>query len=134
MNTRRNDREQRPLDRNCLNCGKELVGGRKDKRFCNDYCRSSHNNAVKAPIRPLQNKITGTIIRNRRILRKQLGDKKTIRVLISDMKKSGYNFNYLTHVIKHGKEFDFFCYEFRYRVVENCCEITIDDRFFENDC
>lgn len=31
----------------CLHCDKELFRGRSDKKFCDNSCRSSYNNALK---------------------------------------------------------------------------------------
>lgn len=53
--------------RNCLVCGDILVG-RKDKKYCDDYCRSSHhqreNNKENKLIRIMNNRLK----KNRKIL------------------------------------------------------------------
>ena len=51
----------------CLNCEKTLKG-RTDKKFCDDYCRNSYNNQLKASKNNLVRNINNALGKNRRIL------------------------------------------------------------------
>ncbi len=55
------------------------IRGRTDKRFCNDYCRNTYNNAKKSPQNALMRNINHQLSRNRRILLEQLTGKHTIQ-------------------------------------------------------
>lgn len=119
------------LQRNCLNC-KEPLRGRADKKFCNDYCRSSYNNTNKTPTRQLKRRINNALRKNRQILRKKLGEQAEAKVPKEDLRKVGFNFNYLTRYAKNDSGFfDLFCFEYKYSFDNNICIITREERFFD---
>ena len=56
-----------PDTRACLTC-ETMLRGRIDKKFCDDYCRNSYNNQLKASKNNLVRNINNALGKNRRIL------------------------------------------------------------------
>ncbi len=103
--------------RACLDCGVQLRG-RADKKFCDDICRSSFNNAAKMSDDLMMRAINQTLRKNRRIL-KTLNPtgQNTIKMML--LAKQGFDFDYHTHrVLFNGKTY-FCCYEFGYTLGKN---------------
>lgn len=83
-------------ERNCLECGKRLLG-RMDKKFCDDSCRGSFNNA-KNRIKNALIKRTNTQLRkNYRILSKYNTTDKTT-VAKQTLALEGFNFELFTSI------------------------------------
>ena len=106
------------MDRKCLACNAQITG-RRDKKFCNDYCRSTYHydkNQGKEPsmFRVIDNQLKD----NRRILKEyNKGGKVTVRkeVLIGE----GFNPKYFTHYWKNEKgQVYLFCYEYGYLAIK----------------
>lgn len=109
----------------CLTCGDELWG-RADKKFCNDYCRSAYNNKLPGRSKSLKQEIDQALKKNRTILQQLLQDKLEIQIAKQDLFAAGFNFQYLTHLSTASKEVLYFhCYEYRYRMIEEMCELAI---------
>ena len=54
---------------NCLECQEKLVG-RRDQKFCCDYCRNTYNNRQNEDANAVVRKINSILRKNRRILSK----------------------------------------------------------------
>ncbi len=106
-------------EKTCLACNKKL-SGRADKKFCNDYCRNSYNNGMKAANSPVIRNINNTLIKNRRILEGLLGGEETIKKPKEKFLSQGFQFKYTTHIYtnKKGNTY-FFCYEYGYLPLEH---------------
>ena len=116
------------LDRNCLTCNAELRG-RTDKKFCDDYCRSSYNNYRSIPAKPIIRTINAVLRKNRRILEELLDHQPHVRVQKADLVEKGFDFRYLTYFSREATgSCTFGCYEYRYRIMNEVCEIDILDR------
>lgn len=106
-------------DRKCLECYEQLRG-RADQKFCNDQCRSAFNNRQLFD----SNKVIRTI---NRILKKNysiltaLNPEGKSTVLLSDLQKKGYRFDYFTctYAARNNRVY-FFCYDLGYCELENC--------------
>ncbi len=102
------------MERSCLECG-EALKGRSDKKFCDDQCRSSHNNRVNGEVTAAVRLINNALRRNRRILHhlyRERGLKAASRLLLLEM---GFNFSFCTHLQRSGHEtFCRWCYEYGY--------------------
>lgn len=99
--------------KNCLHCGK-AIHGRSDKKFCDDYCRNSHNNQKRTGNNPVIRKISGTLKMNRNILESVISDGLE-RVKVPKMKlaKLGYQFKYQTHSYTNWKGNVYsYCFDF----------------------
>jgi len=79
---------------NCTNCGQRLFG-RKDKKFCNDYCRNTFNNNLNKEnvevIRITNNKLK----KNHKIL-KNLIEKNKSSVTRTELELLGFDLNLVT--------------------------------------
>ncbi len=103
----------------CLACDKKL-SGRADKKFCNDYCRNSYNNGMKAANSPIIRNINNALIKNRRILQSLLGEEEMAKKPKEKLLNQGFQFKYTTHTYtnKKGNTY-FFCYEYGYLPLEH---------------
>lgn len=113
-----------PIDRDCVFCGKPLFG-RADKFFCNDYCRSSHNNKALPEARSVVGAINHILRKNRKIMKGFLGGEKQIQVHKHVIESKGFNFEFFTQ----RKEDDngtphYYCYEYHYFFFEDVCVIN----------
>lgn len=104
----------------CPNCGQPVLG-RSDKKFCDDYCRNTHNNKQNSDVTNHVRNINNILRRNRRILCELLAAhhaKVPEKVLIY----AGYNFKYYTHAstCKSG-EHTYYCYDYGYRQRDGSC-------------
>lgn len=103
----------------CLTCGK-TVRGRADKKFCDDACRNTFNNQVKADTNNYVRNINHALGKNRRILNELLPDTDEMaKTSMSKLLHAGFQFRYLTHTYtnKKGNTY-FFCYDYGYLPLE----------------
>ncbi len=104
--------------RSCLECGSDLRG-RKDQKFCSDYCRNTYNNRLNEDATKYVRRINNILRKNRRILAKlNPGGKCTVDGIT--LAEEGFNFHYYTniYVTRNGAEYCF-CYEQGYLRLEN---------------
>lgn len=101
-----------------MECGQDILG-RKDKRYCSDYCRAQYFNTLHAQSSRDIRRINYTIRKNRNILCKLNPDGK-IRVHKMKLIELGLNFDYFTNIYKTkaGKTY-FFCYDQGYIELED---------------
>lgn len=104
--------------RKCLECGIKL-SGRKDQKFCTDYCRNSYNNRLNEDSTKYVRRINNILRKNRRILEKlNPTGKRTVDAMI--LAEEGFNFHYFTNIYQTQKgNFYYFCYEQGYSKMEN---------------
>ena len=105
---------------NCLTCNKPLKG-RTDKKFCDDYCRNTYNNQLKAASINLVRNINNALGKNRRILESLFKNEEDIAKAPKDkLLQKGFQFKYITHTYmnKRGNVY-FFCYDMGYLPLEN---------------
>ncbi len=110
---------QPALTKTCLTCEKPLKG-RSDKKFCDDFCRNTFNNQLKAADNSYFREINNILRRNRRVLESLLpAGEKTIRVSREQMLQKGFHFTYSTHQVLSAKGYRYlFCYDYGYLPVE----------------
>jgi len=96
--------------RNCQECNLKL-SGRKDQKFCSDYCRNTYNNRLNEDATNYVRRINNILRKNRRIL-SQLNPKGKITVDGITLAEEGFNFHYYTNMYstKTGSTY-IFCYE-----------------------
>ena len=105
-------------NRTCNECGTKL-SGRKDQKFCSDYCRNSFNNKINEDANATVRRINAILRKNRRILAKlNPNGKKTVDGIT--LAEEGFNFHYFTNIYhtQKGSKY-FFCYDFGYIKMEN---------------
>lgn len=104
----------------CLNC-KKVLKGRTDKKFCDDYCRNSYNNQLKATKNNLVRNVNNALGKNRRILESFF--KKEDEITKSTKEKllqKGFQFKYITQIYTNKKgNVYYFCYDIGYLPLEN---------------
>lgn len=108
--------------KSCLCCGK-LIKGRSDKKFCDDNCRNTYNNQLKAKsnyssyIRNINN----TLLKNRKILEELLPVEQDMAKTTQDkLLQKGFAFKFQTHSYtnKKGNVYHF-CYDYGWLPLEN---------------
>ena len=106
----------------CLCCGKALKG-RADKKFCDDACRNTYNNELKAKSHysAYVRNINNTLIKNRKILEEFLPENiGMIKQPQEKLLQKGFSFTYHTHTYTNKKgDTYFFCYDYGYLPLEN---------------
>ena len=115
--------------RHCRECNEELKG-RKDQKFCSDYCRNTFNNRLNEDSNATVRKVNRILRKNRRILEALLANKERVKPSV-DLFEMGYNFNYHTNSFQTQKgETYYFCYELGYlRQQNNRCVIVEKSRY-----
>ena len=104
---------------NCRECG-DILKGRSDKKFCNDYCRSSYNNRLKNGQHKIVRNINNILAKNRKILETLLNGKAIKKVSPEGLMELGFQFKYVTQLYKTGvgKTY-YFCYDYGYMKLDN---------------
>lgn len=105
-------------NRECQECG-ALLRGRKDQKFCSDYCRNSFNNRLNEDATKYMRRINNILRKNRRILA-TLNPSGKVTVDGIRLAEEGFNFHYFTntYTTKKGSTY-FFCYEQGYIKLES---------------
>ncbi len=83
-------------ERCCLYCGKELTGGRSNRKFCDRFCSYTYYNVLNAAQNNLIRNINSALYKNRRILQDIVSAGKS-KVKKHELKRAGYEFKYYTH-------------------------------------
>lgn len=116
-------------NRHCRECN-EVLHGRKDQKFCSDYCRNTFNNRLNEDSNATVRKVNRILRKNRRILEELLSHKQCVKPAV-DLIEMGYNFNYHTNLFqtKNGNTY-YFCYELGYlKQQNNRCIIVEKSRY-----
>ncbi len=113
-------------DKNCLECGEQLVG-RSDKKYCGDHCRSQFNNRINKDQTNFMRNVNNLLRKNRRILDSfvKIGRTKIHRDLLLE---NGFNFSYCTavHWTNTGSR-KVFCYDRAYVVVDDDYLLVVNE-------
>ena len=64
--------------RKCLECNEDLIG-RKDQKFCCDYCRNTFNNRLNEDVNANVRRINRILKKNRRIISDLLEKKQALK-------------------------------------------------------
>lgn len=105
---------------NCLNCGETLIG-RRDKKFCNDHCRSCYHNILNAPRYNLVRNTHAILRKNRRILFQAIGifheyDTIPVHWLV----QRGFSFQHCTQRIEQNNQLQIIvCYDISYHWIDS---------------
>ena len=102
----------------CLECGDEIVYGRKGKKFCSEECRHRHHNEHHRSCRQYRRMVTAILDRNYEIL-EDLVLSGVGSIWVADAIALGYNPAYVTSYRKHGKRTMCHCYDISYVTTEN---------------
>ena len=102
----------------CGHCGTELFG-RRDKKYCSDYCRSGAHNDENRDYSTYMRRVNNILRKNRRILANHNPNGKS-KISGAALMEEGYNFAYFTNVYetKKGGKY-YFCYDQGYIKLED---------------
>ena len=115
-------------DKCCHYCGGNVVG-RRDKKFCGDYCRGAYNNELKSAANNYIRNVNHVLGKNRRILETFLGNENSIKVSKEKLQQQGYNFKYSTHQFTATTAKTYiYCYEYGYLALENNWMLIIREK------
>lgn len=99
----------------CLECGDEIVYGRKGKKFCSEECKNSWHNRRHHDARTVRLRILGILDRNYSVLEKLL--RLDIRsISLGDLAQMGYNKEFVTSYHKVGGHDEYRIFDIKY-----CC-------------
>lgn len=103
--------------RQCLECQVKL-SGRKDQKFCSDYCRNSFNNRLNEDVTNAMRRVNSILRKNRRILENlNPSGKRTVDAIT--LAEEGFNFHYFTNIYNTQKGTNYyFCYDQGYAKTE----------------
>jgi hypothetical protein len=109
------------MEKLCLECGKPLGAGRSDRRFCNEACKTKFHNNQKIFEYAEIKKIENILKRNRRVLKRLLGDEREKVVSYEKLLKLGFEFGYYTHHRKSAvKKYEYtYCFDYGYRIADD---------------
>ena len=104
-------------ERSCLEC-QEKLRGRKDQKFCSDYCRNAFNNQRNEESNRYVRRINGILRKNRRIM-ERLNPSGKSKIDGITLAEEGFNFHYYTNIYatQNGSKY-YFCYDFGYRKLD----------------
>jgi hypothetical protein len=111
------------LVRTCGECNNPLKG-RKDQKYCSDYCRNTYNNRQNEYANNYVRRINNILRRNRRILGLIINRNESYKE-IQELAELGFNFQYFTSMLHDidGSPL-YFCYDLGYRKEEGLkCKI-----------
>lgn len=102
----------------CRQCG-ETLKGRRDKKFCDDQCRSQFNNLANSENSAAMRGINSILKRNRKILSLFLQNNTRCSVSLQKLIAAGLHTDFVTHLVpaRNGSTYRF-CYEFGYQIVK----------------
>lgn len=101
----------------CKQCGKQLTG-RLDKKFCDDYCRSTFNNQNKRKDQLYIQEVNRIIRRNRRILKSlcPIG-KASVRKEVLDAME--YSYHHFSSIYKTNQnQVYYICYDYAFSPIK----------------
>ncbi len=102
----------------CLVCS-ELLTGRKDKKFCNSYCRTYYHNTKNRKSTDYIKHINNILRKNRNIL-SELNPVSNTVVTKQSLFTKGFNFKYFTNIyVTKKKNIYKLCYDQGYRDIGN---------------
>ncbi len=101
------------MTRLCEQCQKPLQG-RRDKKFCDDYCRSAYNQQHMEAQQRMIRKVNQVLNRNRSILRLLCPETQAL-VHKQFLTQQGFNEKYFTSILELNTGVTYrFCYEYGY--------------------
>ncbi len=104
-------------NRACQECG-DTLKGRRDQKFCSDYCRNTYNNRLNQDTTNYVRRVNNILRKNRRILAALNPTGKTTLDGLR-LAEEGFNFHYFTNIYstKKGATY-YFCYDQGYLKLE----------------
>jgi hypothetical protein len=98
--------------------GEMFVPGRRNQRFASKDTKNAWHNRRAIALADEKRAVNKTLEKNRKILSAVLGDQHTAEVLLLDLERRGFRFNYLTHTERHEDKVWRYRYGIRYLIQE----------------
>ena len=105
-----------PLE--CLECGKEILYGRTDKKFCSEDCKNKYHNNRHRYSRNIHYKVLNGIEKNYSILNR-LYRSHVLSIDIGDLVALGFRLDFSTGYRKSNRHDEYRCFEFKYYITRN---------------
>lgn len=102
------------MEKKCLYCGKVILGGRSDRRFCNSNCRSDFHNARMYYASVPKSSIIKSLEKNYHILCDVIASGNE-SAMIGDLVDEGFRPEYVTSYMKYKGGDVMRCFDIRYR-------------------
>ena len=97
----------------CLECGKEIVYGRTDKKFCSSSCKNRFHNKLVKDSHSYRNKVANALGRNYEILARLIKEQCNTADL-GDLVQWGFNLEYCTGYRKVRGHDEYRCFDIKY--------------------
>ncbi|RPD93302.1 hypothetical protein EGM88_13325 [Aureibaculum marinum] len=106
------------MEKKCPECGTKIIG-RKDKKFCCDYCRNTFNNKINRGNKNLIRNINNRLRRNYKVLI-DLNTKGKTKVTKAKLLNFNFDFNFFTSIYttKSGNTY-YYIYDQGYLPLDN---------------
>ncbi len=107
------------IEKSCLYCAKK-TNGRTDKKFCNNYCRSSFHNEQSGQLTNYMRRVNAQLVRNRNILASLLQSTKCKKTIdFKDLFLLGFHPNHCTHQTTSPNNItSIYCYDYGYQLLK----------------
>ena len=103
----------------CIECGREILSGRADRKFCSDLCKNKWHNKRRYPCREeLEGDILRILDSNHTILVRLIKMGITTLDLVS-LVHLGYNMHYITSYRKYGRRQICTCFDIQYELTNS---------------
>lgn len=102
----------------CLECGDQIKYGRKDKKFCCEDCKTRHYNNLARSGRVYKRRVMQMLAKNYELLDGlvKAGEES---VDLADIVSLGFTPEMVTYCNRSHRNFEFACYDIKYRMSEN---------------
>lgn len=99
----------------CGHCGSEIKHWRRNKKFCDEQCKSKHHNEQRELIDEDMKYVNKILAKNFDIMKKLVGDKDVVKIGKSELEKKGFNYDFVTQFRGDYR----YCYALSWRQIEN---------------
>ena len=111
-------KKPQPEHPECLECGKEILYGRTDKKFCSEECKNKYHNNRHKYSRSMHYKVLNGIEKNYDILNR-LYRSRVLSIDIGDLVALGFRLDYATGYRKSNRHDEYHCFEYKYYITRN---------------
>lgn len=99
----------------CAYCGKEIKDWRRNKRFCDDQCKSKLHNGKRLLIDEDMKYVNKILAKIFDIMQKLVSEKQVVKIGKNELAKKGFNYDFFTQFRGDYR----YCYSLSWREIEN---------------
>ena len=89
-------------NRECLYCGKDIVDGRRDRKFCDSICRNRYHNDINQPVNDFYRRTEQVLRNNHKALCDILKEEVSAEVSFKTILLYGVKLNFITGTASNG--------------------------------